>query len=207
MILDKLKYGAINNKKILTSLVVLLVVAITAGSLFLTILSKTDQQLVTQYMNDFMTQIMNHKVDYISTLKNSIWNNVGYVVFIWLLGISIIGLPIVLFFFFSKIFVLGFSIGSFVLTYRFKGLLCATIYIIPFSIINIGVYILLALYAIKMSNNLIYSIFKKKEINVKKIINRYLLILLISIGMMLFYSLYETFVIPFLFEKMKFLIK
>ena len=65
----------------------------------------------------------------------------------------------------------------------------------------------MALYAIKMSNNLIYSIFKKKEINVKKIINRYLLILLISIGMMLFYSLYETFVIPFLFEKMKFLIK
>ena len=157
MILDKLKYGAINNKKILMSLVVLLVIAITAGSLFLTILSKTDQQLVTQY---------------ISTLKNSIWNNVGYVVFIWLLGISIIGLPIVLFFFFSKIFVLGFSIGSFVLTYRFKGLLYATIYIIPFSIINIGVYILLALYAIKMSNNLIYSIFKKKEINVKKIINR-----------------------------------
>ena len=69
MILDKLKYGAINNKKILMSLVVLLVIAITAGSLFLTILSKTDQQLVTQYMNDFMTQIMNHKVDYISTLK------------------------------------------------------------------------------------------------------------------------------------------
>lgn len=207
MVLDKLKYGAINNKRIITFLFVLGIIGIISGALFLTILSKTDQQLVIDYITQFMSNIIDGKIIYSDTLKNSLWNNLGYVAIIWLLGISIIGLPIIIFMFFSKIFVLGFSVGSFVLTYKWKGLIYAFLYIFPIHIINIFVYMLLTLYAVKMSNNLIYSIFKKKEVNFKKIINKYLLILGISLISMLIFSLYETFVIPFIFDKLKFLIK
>lgn len=207
MVLDKLKYGAINNKRIITFLFVLIVIGIISGSLFLTILSKSDQQLVIDYITQFMSNIIDGKIIYGDTLKNSLWNNLGYVAIVWLLGISIIGLPIIIFMFFSKIFVLGFSIGSFVLTYKWKGLIYAFTYIFPIHIVNIFIYMLLTLYAVKMSNNLIYSIFKKKEVNFKKIINKYLLILGISLIAMLIFSLYETFIIPFLFDKLKFLIK
>lgn len=206
MVLDKLKYGAINNKRIITFLFILIIIGIISGSLFLTILSKTDQQLVIDYITQFMNSIINDKIIYSDTLKNSLWNNLSYIVIVWLLGISIIGLPIIIFMFFSKIFVLGFSIGSFILTYKWKGLIYAFTYVFPIHIVNIFIFILLTLYAIKMSNNLIYSIFKKKEVNFKQIINKYLLILAISIIAMLIFSLYETFIIPFLFNKLKFLI-
>lgn len=207
MTLDKLKYGAINNKKIIMFLIVLGIIGILSGSLFLTIISKSDQELVKSYIGTFMQNIMDHKIIYQDTLRNSFINNLGYVLIIWLLGISVIGLPIIIFVYFSKIFVIGFSVGSFILTYHLKGILYALVYIFPIHIMNIFVYLLLTLYGIKMSNNLIYSIFKKKEVNVKKILNKYLLILAICLGAMVIYSLYETFIIPFLFEKLKFLVK
>lgn len=206
MILDKLKYGAINNKKILLSLGIFFVIAIVMGTLFLTILSKSDQNIVINYMNDYMSNISNNKIIYSETIRNSLISNLGYVILIWLLGISVIGLPIILFMFFSKIFVLGFSVGSFILTYHWKGLLYSFIYIFPMNIINILIYMLLTLYALKMSNNLVYSVFRKKEINVKKIINRYLLILLISVIAMILYSFYEVFIIPLFLNALKSLI-
>ena len=207
MILDKLKYGAINNKKIIFFLIGLAIISIISGSFFLTILSKSDQSLVKEYITNFMTSIDNNKIDYIKTLSNSLINNLGYIIIVWILGISIIGMPIVVFMFFSKIFVLGFSVSSFILTYKFKGLLFAFIYIFPQHIISLIIYTLITLYSIKVSNNLIYSIFKKKEINFKKILNRYILVFVICLGGILICSLYETFVIPFIFNKIQFLIK
>ena len=105
MILDKLKYGAINNKKILLSLGIFFVIAIVMGTLFLTILSKSDQNIVINYMNDYMSNISNNKIIYSETIRNSLISNLGYVILIWLLGISVIGLPIILFMFFSKILI------------------------------------------------------------------------------------------------------
>ena len=69
MVLDKLKYGAINNKRIITFLFVLGIIGIISGALFLTILSKTDQQLVIDYITQFMSNIIDGKIIYSDTLK------------------------------------------------------------------------------------------------------------------------------------------
>lgn len=207
MILDKLKYGTINNKKIIFFLIGLALIGIISGSIFITILSKSDQSLVREYITNFMNNIFNNQVNYSETLTNSLINNLGYIIIVWLLGISIIGMPIVIFMFFSKIFVLGFSVSSFILTYKAKGLLLAFFYIFPQHIVSIIIYTLVTLYSVKMSNNLIYSIFKKKDVNFKKIINKYIMILLICLGGILICSLYETFIIPFIFDKLQFCTK
>lgn len=206
MVLDKLKYGAINNKKIIFFLTVLGLIALISGAIFITILSKSDQSLVKDYMSNFMDNIFNN-YNYKSTLQTTLINNIGYVILVWLLGISIVGTIITVFLYFSKFFVLSFSISSFILTYKLKGLLFAILYIIPCHLINIVAYLLLTLYSIKMSNNLIYSIFKKKDVNFKKIINRYLVILGICLIFVIISSLYETFIIPIIFQKLSFLVK
>ena len=153
MIINKLKYGAINNKKIIYYLIGLSLIGIIGGSLFITILSKHDQSLIKEYMNNFIASINKFNIKSINI--TSILTNIFFIITIWLLGISVIGIPIILFMYFSKFFTLGFSISSFILTYKLKGTLIALVYIFPVQIINMIIYSLITLYAIKISNNLI----------------------------------------------------
>lgn len=207
MILNKLKYGTINNKKYLFFLGGLAIIGLILGSFFTTILSETDKNLVKEYIISFIDNTSSNKIDYIDTLINSSITNFGFIIIIWLLGISIIGLPIIVFLYFSKVFILGFSVSSFILTYKLKGLILSFIYIFPYQVVSILIFTLVTLYSLKISANLIYSIFGKKDVNYKKIMNKYLFILLICIGGIVFSILYETFIIPFLFQKISFLVK
>lgn len=205
--MDKLKYRTINNKKIIFFLLVLGLIGLITGSFFTTILSSSDQGLVKEYIQNFMTNIASKELNYFSSLNNSLLGGLGYMLVIWLLGISVIGIPIVLFMYFSKFFILGFSISSFILTYKFKGMLLAFFYIFPEHIISLILYLLITLYSVKMSFNLIYSVFKKKEINLKIFISKYLIVLLVAIIGISICSLYETFIVPFILNKLSFLIK
>lgn len=205
MTLDKLKYGAINNKKVILFLLGLSIVGIIGGSLFITIISKSDQTMVKDYMVEYMTNL--NRIDLKNVLINSLITNLFFIISIWLLGISVIGVPIILFMYFSKIFTLGFSISSFILTYKLKGLVISLIYLFPIQILNIATYTLITLYAIKISSNLIYSIFNKKEVNFKRIINKYIKILVICIIVCLISVLYENTILPFLLNKVILLLK
>lgn len=207
MKLDKWKQKTLNNKKMIWFLFGLAIMAIISGSLFITMITKSDQTLVKQYIESFMDSIISSKVDYFGVLKNTLFNNLLFIIAIWLLGISVIGIPISIFMYFSKLFMLGFSVSSFMLTYKGKGILYSIFYIFPHHIMNIILYTLLTIYTLKMSHTLLRSIIEKKEINIKKKMNRYLLVLGICIIGVIITSLYEVFVIPFIFDKLKFLIK
>ncbi len=200
MTLNKLKYGAINNKKIIMFLLGLCIIGIIGGSLFITIVSKSDQKLIVEYMNNFIINI--NKINLKDAIINSLFTNILYIISVWLLGISVIGIPIIIFMYFSKIFTLGFSISAFIITYKFKGLILALLYVFPTQILNIGIYTLITLYSIKISNNLIYSVFNKKEVNMKKIINKYIYILAICLIVSIISLLYENIVLPIVLKKM-----
>lgn len=206
VIVDKLKYGAINNKKILIFLLTLGIIGIIIGSIFMTILSESDKTIIISYITNYIEKIISGNINYVDNIKNSIFSNIGYVIFIWLLGISIIGLPLVVIFYFFKIFTLGFSISSFILTYKVKGLIPALIYLFPSEIIMFFTYVLLTLYSIKISKNLIYSYLKKENNNIN-IKNKYLKVLIVCTTAMIICSLYEVFIMPFLIQKLSFLIK
>ena len=138
----------------------------------------------------------------ILVLKNASLSNGLFIVIVWLLGFSIIGIPIVIFMYFSKAFILGFSLSSFILQYKFKGLLLALIYFFPHHVVNILAYTLILIYSLKISFILINSIIKKKTISFKAIMNRYLIVFAVSIGMVIVASLYECFVVPFLIRNL-----
>lgn len=82
------------------------------------------------------------------------------------------------------------------MNYKVKGLLISLIYIFPHHIINILLYTILIIYSLALSVKLIYSIFKRKSIDFKPIINKYLYILLICIVGFCLTSLYEAFIMP-----------
>lgn len=200
--MDKLKNKTTSNKKIIVFLVGLFLIGLIAGSIFITIISKSDQALVKEYIKEFVNKADKNKLNYLEALKNASLSNGLFIVIVWLLGFSIIGIPIVIFMYFSKAFILGFSLSSFILQYKFKGLLLALIYFFPHHVVNILAYTLIMIYSLKISFILINSIIKKKTIIFKAIMNRYLIVFAVSIGMVIVASLYECFVVPFLIRNL-----
>lgn len=188
------------DKKILIFLIIICVIGIITGSIFLTILNSSDKNSILVSLEEFITgyDTLNPEKD----LINNLIINIMYMLAIWILGISIIGLPIVIFIIFFKAFLLSFTISSFIMKYKLKGILLGIIYNMPHQIINLVVYMYLGVYSIKLSSCIIEAIVHKKSVNFKSITNRYLLVLGISVITLLITTLYETYIMPILLKKL-----
>ena len=187
------------DKKTLIFLSIICIIGIITGSIFMVILSSEDKGTIFTTLEDFITQAK--EVNIKSDLINNMGINLIYILAIWLLGISIIGLPIVVFILFIKSFLLSFTISSFIMKYKTKGILWGIIYNMPHQIINLITFLYLGVYSIKLSSYIIESIIHKKNLNFKYITNRYILILGLSLILIIITSLYETFLMPLLLRK------
>ena len=192
--MDKLKIKI--NKKIFVFLFVLMLIGIIAGSLFVTILNNSDKELIINHLNEFIDNINNNKLDYLFALKNNLITNVSYVILIWLLGISVIGLPIIIIMFFTKCFILGFSVGSVLTTFKLKGILISLVYVFPGQVISLLFLLLLMMYSMSFTFKMIYAIVKKKSLDFKLIMNKYFKILLLVLIVVVLMSLYDTYLMP-----------
>lgn len=197
--MDKLKNIISSNKKIFVFLISLSIVALVFGSSLPIFLSSDDKKLVNEYLISFVDGVR-ASCDYLFLLKNSLINNGGFALIVWLLGVSIIGVPIVLFLFFSKCFILGFSITSIILNYGFKGILFSLVYIFPHQVINILVYALITNYSLIFSLKIIFLIIKKHDFNIRVAFNKYFKIFVFCLIVLILSSLYETFVSPVVFK-------
>lgn len=195
-IMDKLKFQVKIDKKLLIFLTILLLIGIAFGSIFVSILDNSDKTLVNEHLNNFINSIETDKLDYFQALKSNLITNISFVIVIWLLGISIIGLPIILIMFFSKTFILGFSVGAILSVFKTKGLLFSLAHIFPGQVISLLLYLLLTMYAMSFSFKLIYVIFKKKTLDFKIVMNKYFKILLLVLTIVVLMNLYDTYLMP-----------
>ncbi len=200
--MDKIK-----KNKIIIFLIVISAVAFIFGTFFISILNNSDKQLVKTYIETFLNDIYTKEINYIDVLKNTFASNIFIIILIWLLGISIIGTPIIAIIYFFKAFSLGFTISSFIFTYKTKGILFSFLYIFPNEIVKYLCYTLIIVNALNVSKKLTFSVLKKQNMNFNKIINRYFKILVICLITIVITSLYEVYGIPFIFNKFYFLIK
>ena len=194
--MDKLKSNIRINKNLFVFLVVIIAVGVASGSIFVTVLNDSDKTMVSDYLNNFLNNLNSNNLNYNGTLINTLIFTLGLAILIWILGISIIGFILILLFLFIKAFALGFSIGSIIVNFNFKGILIALAYVVPHHIINLMIYLLISSYALVLSYRLISSFTKKKNFDFKGIFNRYLFILGFSLIILLFSALYEVYLAP-----------
>ena len=192
-ILDKL----IINKKIFIFLLVISFLAIITGTIFVIVLGNNYTNEIEESINNFLNNL--DKINYLETFKNIFLTNLIFLILIWLVGISIIGIPISLILFFIKCFSLGFTIGSFILVFKTKGILLNIIYVIPSQLINILITIYLLSISLIISFKILESFIKKKTFTFS-FISKYKKVLFISILVFLISNLYETFIVPYLFN-------
>lgn len=199
-LMDKLFNTIKFDKKYVLFCLILVILGIGAGSLFIVVLNSSDKSLVIEYIESFVATIKNNNFNYMDTLKNTLIINYLVIIVISILGFTYFLTPINILLLFYKSFIIGFSLSSFILTYKIKGLILSIIYIFPHLILNILLFSLLIAFTLKLSIKMIKYIIKKKEVNMRFYFNKYLYTILFISIMITITSFYESFVVPYLLK-------
>lgn len=192
----KVKNKLYEQKKIYLSIIITITLGIVCGIVYNLILSKSDHTLITNQLNSFFDAIKKNDINYIPMLINSLIGNLSLVILIWLLGISIIGLPLIYILCFGKGFLLSFSIISILNTYKFKGIILAVCYLIPGPIVLLLYLIFLGFSSAFFSKKIFNYLFLKQDISLRHSMKRYLQVLLVSVVVAGCCSLFDTFFMP-----------
>ena len=185
----------VKENKLLFILLIIIILFTILGILFPALINSENKTLIKDSIESFMKAIDKKNINYISAFISSITNNIIVTILIWILGISIIGIPIILISIAFKSFLTGFSITSIFITYGIKGTLIAIIYTLP-NIINLLGSFLLGYYAISFSIMIYKSVFKKETRNWQPIVKRYLKIGIFFIIFSIAVSILESYLIP-----------
>ena len=192
--MDKLFSNIKFDKRYVFFSLVIVILGIITGSLFIVMLKNEDKTLVIEYIESFISNIRDNNINYIDILKNSLIVNYIIILIISIIGFTYFFFPINILVLFYKSFIIGFSLSSFILTYRIKGLLISLTYIFPHLIINILLFAILTAYTLKLSISMIKHIIKKKDVNMRLYFNKYLYIIIIFIILVTITGLYEAYI-------------
>ena len=192
------------NKKVNLFVIFIVVLGIISGSLFLMVLNENDKSEVINEISTFMANINTNNINNLNSFKNSLIEGMILIILSWILGMSIIGVIFNIFFIYMKSFTIGFSISSFILVYKYKGILSSLIYVIPSQLINILIILILGVYTLLFSKYLFKMIFlKDKTVNLGKFFKKYVLVFGICIILCVISSLCEAYLLPSLYLNYK----
>jgi len=181
-------------------LLTLILIGVLSGIMFILFVSKADKQLIKEHLTLTFDTIKAHRVNYSSTLLNNCVKNVLSLMFIYISGISIIGIPLILLFLFFKGFIVGFSISSIVSIYHFKGVFISMLYLVPGDMLMLVIWILMGFYSISFSIKLFRYLFLKENISLNIYFKKLNKILLISFISILVISIIQTFLEPLIID-------
>ncbi|MGY0691837.1 stage II sporulation protein M [Virgibacillus sp. FSP13] len=115
------------------------------------------------YLERFFGQITGKQsIENMDILKESFFYHTKYLLLLFVLGLSVIGLPIVWILLFLKGLVVGFSVGFIVNQLGFKGLALAALAIAPQNILIIPVYIVAGSLSMIFSLTLLSKLFTNR---------------------------------------------
>ncbi len=181
------------SNKLILKLMIISIISVLIGIFYIAILSNSNKVLIKENLETYFESL--NKLNYIKALIKCLTSNMITISSIWLLGISIIGVFLIIIILIIKSFALGFTISSLIYFYKLKGIIISIIYIIPL-IINLFVIIILSYYGIIFSKNLNRLLFLKKDVNFKNIMRKYIKILLFSTICIVISSLIEIYIVP-----------
>lgn len=141
----------------------------------------------TTHLSNYLTTV-NEGVDKYAYFVNQFFLGILFVIFVFLLGTSIVGIPIVSFIAFTKGIQIGFSCALFVYTYQLKGIIGIVLTLLPQVLFDLLATFLISACAIQLSMYIIYSCTNREKLDLKKLCNSVLNDIFISFILVLIAS-------------------
>ncbi|WLV23494.1 stage II sporulation protein M [Aciduricibacillus chroicocephali] len=123
-------------------MVILFLTGIVFGAIIVNSMNFVQKQDLYFYLERFFGHIANgEQLEHGRILKSSFLYHVKYLLIMFVLGLSVVGLPLVWIFLFLKGLMIGFSVGFIVNQLGMKGLMLASLAIAPQNLIIIPIYV------------------------------------------------------------------
>ncbi|MEN1969089.1 stage II sporulation protein M [Lentibacillus sp. N15] len=144
-------------------MIILFLTGIVFGAIIVNSMNFVQKQDLFFYLERFFGNIMDkEQVGSMAILKESFFYHTKYLLLLFILGLSVIGLPIVWILLFLKGLVVGFSVGFIVNQLGLKGLALATLAIAPQNLLIIPIYIVAGSISMIFSLTLINKLFSSR---------------------------------------------
>ena len=171
-------------------------VMILSSLIYLLCLDSVNKKIVTDSIYTYFRTFKREEYKAFSIFLGSVGSNLFFTSGIWLLGISMIGIPIVLLLYMAKTFLFGFTIFGIMQTYGLKGVLMALIYIFPFKLLFILGIVILTFHSLYFAFRLCSNLFRKKSYHLQQYMVRYSKLLGVLFVIAIIDSLWEAYVLP-----------
>jgi stage II sporulation protein M len=190
------------HSSIFLFIVVLFLMGVIFGAIVVNSMSITQKEDLFYYLSQFFGQVSGDKVAEDNDLfLQSFFHNSKFIGLMWILGISIIGLPVILILLFIKGMVVGFTVGFLVSQMGWQGFLLAFVSILPQNLIIIPVFILMAALSVIFSLRMIKKQFMKKYAQpIIPFFKRYIFALLVAVIFISAASGIEAYLSPWLMK-------
>lgn len=170
----------------------------------LTLQQKTD---VAQYMQAFFSEAAGGREAASGGGEfgsHAVWDAFGaharWIFFIWILGLSVVGVPVILLLDFLKGVLIGFTVGYLAGTWSWNGILFALLSVIPQNLIAVPVIVVASVAAISFSAAFARSRLASRGAPMRKPLAAFTATALFLSFILYAVSLFETFVSPRLLE-------
>jgi len=141
---------------------VLFLIGIIFGAILVNSLSYSQKEDLFYFLNEYLGQLSNGElVSSKDIFFHSLTYNSKFIGLIWILGISIIGLPLIVVLLFLKGMVIGFTVGFLVSQMKWSGMLVSFVSVLPQNFIIVPVYLFMTVTAISFSILMIRKLFVK----------------------------------------------
>ncbi|MDH6369736.1 stage II sporulation protein M [Paenibacillus sp. PastF-3] len=177
---------------------VLFLVGVVFGALIVSALTMDQQQELGDYLGNFFVTVDQQGL---SAAPDSYWSiaalNLKWIGLIWILGLSVIGLPGILILDFLKGVLIGFTVGCLVSQYSWHGMLFALVSVAPHNLVLIPVLLLSSAAAIAFSLQMIRSrVLGQRRTPITRPFTMYTILSLVMALLILGISSFETYVTP-----------
>lgn len=182
---------------------VLFMMGIIFGAIVVNSLSISQKQDLYLYLSRFFGQVMDGEFANSNELfAQSYLHHIKYIGLMWILGISIIGLPIILILLFLKGVVVGFTVGFLVNQLGWQGFLLSFVSVLPQNLIIIPAFIIIGTIAVSFSLRLIGQIvMKRTNLRFMQIFSRYTGVAVIICCCIAVASAFEAYSSPMLMKQ------
>ncbi|OIK09483.1 stage II sporulation protein M [Bacillus sp. MUM 116] len=190
------------HSSIFLFIIVLFLMGVIFGAIVVNSMGITQKEDLFYYLSQFFGQISTGKVAETNDLFfQSFFHNSKFIGLMWILGISIIGLPVILILLFLKGMVVGFTVGFLVSQMGWNGFLLAFVSILPQNLIIIPVFIIMAAFSVIFSIRMIKKQFLKKYGQpIMPFFKRYIVALLAAVIFISVASGIEAYMSPWLMK-------
>ncbi len=188
------------NRTIYVFTTVLFLIGIVFGAIVVNSLSLTQKHDLYMYLNQFFGHVQEGELAQSSAIfSQSFAHYAKYFGLMWILGLSIIGLPVILILLFLKGVVVGFTVGFLVNQMGMSGFFLSFVSIMPQNFILVPAFIIVGTASISFCLKMVRQQFMKRtNMPIFPQFLKYSLLILCVGSALAFASAFEAYVSPVL---------